>query len=50
MPELRAFVRGMMDGLRGTLRPELITITWGEPKPRVFHQNWWGRMKRWLGV
>ncbi|HWP67336.1 MAG TPA: glycosyltransferase family 2 protein [Candidatus Limnocylindria bacterium] len=46
----RAFVRGMMDGLRGTLRPELITITWGEPKPRVFHQNWWGRVKRWLGV
>jgi hypothetical protein len=46
----RAFVRGMMDGLRGTLRPELITITWGEPKARVFRQGRWARVKRWLGV
>jgi hypothetical protein len=46
----RAFVRGMMDGLRGTLRPELITITWGEPKARVFRQGAWARVKRWLGV
>jgi GT2 family glycosyltransferase len=45
----RAFVNGMMDGMRGRLRPELITVTIA-PKTRQFRQGIRGRLMRWLGV
>jgi len=45
----RAFVNGMLDGMRGRLRPELITVTIA-PKTRQFRQGIRGRFMRWLGV
>jgi GT2 family glycosyltransferase len=45
----QAFVRGMMDGMRGTLRPDLITVKWGAGRRR-FRQGIRGRVLRWLGV
>ncbi len=45
----RAFVNGMMDGIRGRLRPELITVTIA-PRTRQFRQGIRGRFMRWLGV
>ena len=45
----RAFVNGMLDGMRGRLRPELITVTIA-PKTRQFRQGIRGRLMRWLGV
>jgi GT2 family glycosyltransferase len=45
----RIFVRGVMDGLRHTLRPELITVEWARPA-RNFRSDIRGRLKRWLGV
>jgi GT2 family glycosyltransferase len=46
----QAFVRGMMDGMRGTLRHELITVNWATPRRREFRQGIRGRVLRWLGV
>jgi GT2 family glycosyltransferase len=45
----RAFVNGMLDGMRGRLRPELITVTIA-PRTRHFRQGLRGRFMRWLGV
>ena len=45
----RAFVNGMLDGMRGRLRPELITVTIA-PRTRQFRQGLRGRFMRWLGV
>jgi hypothetical protein len=45
----RAFLNGMMDGMRGRLRPELITVTIAPPT-RHFRQGIRGRLMRWLGV
>ncbi len=45
----RAFVRGMLDGMRGRLTPELITVTL-PGKTRQFRQGIRGRLLRWLGV
>ncbi len=45
----QAFVRGMMDGMRGRLRPELITVTI-TPRTRQFRQGIRGRLMRWLGI
>jgi GT2 family glycosyltransferase len=45
----QAFVRGMMDGMRGRLRPELITVTIA-PRTRRFRQGIRGRLMRWLGI
>ena len=45
----RAFVRGMMDGMRGRLTPELITVSM-PTKTRQFRQGIRGRLLRWLGV
>ncbi len=45
----RAFVRGMMDGMRGRLTPELITVSI-TPSPRRFRQGIRGRFMRWLGI
>jgi GT2 family glycosyltransferase len=46
----RAFVSGMRDGMRGTLRPELITVKWGSAGSRRYRQGIRGRVLRWLGV
>lgn len=46
----RAFVRGMMDGMRGKLTPELITVTLPTSSVRRFRQGIRGRFMRWLGV
>lgn len=46
----QAFVRGMLDGMRGELRPELITITLPDRSGRRFRQGYRGRLMRWLGV
>jgi GT2 family glycosyltransferase len=45
----RAFVRGMLDGMRGQLTPELITVSI-QPRRRDFRQGIRGRLLRWLGV
>jgi GT2 family glycosyltransferase len=45
----RAFVRGMLDGMRGRLTPELITVTL-PGSTRQFRQGIRGRLLRWLGV
>ena len=45
----RAFVRGMLDGMRGRLTPELITVSI-TPSPRRFRQGIRGRFMRWLGI
>ena len=45
----RAFVRGMYDGMRGRLTPELITLSI-QPSTRNFRQGIRGRLLRWLGV
>ncbi len=44
------FVRGMIDGMKGRLRPELITITMPDRGGRRFRQGIRGRLMRWLGV
>ena len=46
----RAFVAGMLDGMRGRLRPELITVTIPDRTGRRFRQGIRGRLMRWLGV
>jgi GT2 family glycosyltransferase len=46
----RAFVSGMLDGMRGRLRPELITVTIPDRSGRRFRQGIRGRLMRWLGV
>lgn len=46
----RAFVAGMLDGMRGRLRPELITVTIPDRSSRRFRQGVRGRLMRWLGV
>ena len=45
----RAFVRGMLDGMRGKLSPEEITV---QMPIRTGHlgQGYRARVKRWLGV
>ena len=45
----RAFVRGMVDGMRGRLREDLITVTL-PGSTRRFRQGIRGRLMRWLGV
>ena len=45
----RAFVRGMLDGMRGRLRPELITVP-AARKGRNLKQGARARLLRWLGV
>jgi GT2 family glycosyltransferase len=45
----RAFVRGMLDGMRGRLTPELITVTL-PGGARRFRQGIRGRLMRWLGI
>jgi len=45
----RAFVRGVLDGMRGRLTPELITVKMGPPG-RSLKQGWRSRVLRWLGV
>ncbi len=46
----RAFVAGMIDGMRGRLRPELITVAIPDRGVRRFRQGLRGRLMRWLGV
>ena len=46
----RAFVAGMVDGMRGRLRPELITVAIPDRGVRRFRQGLRGRLMRWLGV
>ncbi|MCW5892327.1 MAG: glycosyltransferase family 2 protein [bacterium] len=46
----RAFVRGMVDGMRGRLTPSEITVQWPPPMKRNLSQGLKARIKRWLGV
>jgi GT2 family glycosyltransferase len=46
----RAFVRGMLDGMRGRLSPEEITVTMPGPRTGHLRQGYRARIKRWLGV
>jgi GT2 family glycosyltransferase len=46
----RAFVCGMLDGMRGRLRTELITVAIPEGGRRRFRQGIRGRLMRWIGV
>jgi len=46
----RAFVRGMLDGMRGRLSPEEITVTMPGPRTGHLRQGYRARVKRWLGV
>jgi GT2 family glycosyltransferase len=45
----QAFVRGVMDGMRGRLRPELITVKM-PGGGRSLKQGYLARIRRWLGV
>jgi GT2 family glycosyltransferase len=45
----RAFVSGVMDGMRGRLRPELITVKMPSGG-RSLKQGLRARLRRWLGV
>jgi GT2 family glycosyltransferase len=46
----RAFVRGMLDGMRGKLSPEEITVQMPGPRTGHLRQGYRARVKRWLGV
>jgi GT2 family glycosyltransferase len=45
----RYFVRGILDGLKGRLSPDYITVTWAPPQ-RTFRNDVRARVRRWLGV
>jgi GT2 family glycosyltransferase len=45
----RAFVRGMLDGVRGRLSPDQITVKLPPPRS-AFRQDYRARIRRWLGV
>ncbi|MFN8545163.1 MAG: glycosyltransferase family 2 protein [Candidatus Binatia bacterium] len=46
----RAFVKGMLDGMRGRLTPSEITVTFPAPKRNRFRQGYRARLMRWMGV
>lgn len=45
----RAFIRGMVDGMRARLRPSEITVSFA-PKKKNLRQGYKARIMRWLGV